>query len=68
MSSPNTLTLWRRHNLDMLLWRRSFNLSDIVFRSDFALAFHRAHNPCSFTGGFSMDGAPFVLERRLQRQ
>ena len=34
-----------------------------VFRSGFAFAFHRAHNPCSFTGGFSLEGAPFLLQR-----
>ena len=34
------------------------------FRSDFAFAFYRAHNPCSSSGGFSMEGAPFLLQRR----
>ena len=38
------------------------------FRSDFAFfAFHRAHNSCSFSGGFSMEGAPFLLQRRPQQ-
>ena len=59
---------WRRLKLDLLLWQRSSNLSDIFFRSDFAFAFHRAHNPCSFAGGFSMEGAPFLLKRRPQQQ
>ena len=31
--------------LDMLLWQRSSGLSVFFFRSDFAFAFHRAHNP-----------------------
>ena len=70
VSPPNNLTLWRRLRLDLLLWQRSSNLSDSCFSysSDFAFAFHRAHNPCSFTGGFSMEGAPFYLQRRPQQQ
>ena len=39
-------------------------ISDSCFRSDFAFAFHRIHNPCSLTGGFSMEGTPFLLQRR----
>ena len=57
MSPHNTHTIWRRLGLDLLLWQRSSNISDSCFRSDFSFAIHRAHNPCSFTGGFSMEGA-----------
>ena len=50
--------------LDLPLWQRPSNLSDFFFRSDFAFDFHRTHNTCSFTSGFSMEGAPFLLQRR----
>ena len=58
MSPPNILTLWRRLKLELLffLWQRSSNLSDICFRSDFAFAFHRAHNPCLFLHGWLLNG------------
>ena len=61
-------TIWRRLWLDLLQWQRSSNLSDSCFRSDFAFTFHRAHNPCFVTGGFSAEGAPFLLQRRPQQQ
>ena len=43
--SARSLTLWRRIELDLLLLQCSSNLSYTLFCSDFALAFHRAHNP-----------------------
>ena len=44
------------------------SICPIFFRSDFAFAFHRAHIPCFFSGGFSMEGAPFLLQQRPQQQ